>query len=170
MSLRVHGCYPPPQQKAIQPKSAFVLIAEQAMEMENLRIEVQAIKECQNEIKTQVDEIPELIGKANRTLHRTLQNKIDEKIAQIDEIKNSLVEYMTTSDFIRKNGIDIEASELGKFCAQHAKKNGGIKRTDGWFDNTGERLSHSFPSPDTRFSEINKWKISYLESVIKSIH
>ena len=166
MSLREYGCYPPPQKKAIEQKSEFILIAETAIAMENLRIEVQAIKERQNEIKTQVDEIPELIGKVNRRL----QKQIDDKVSQIDEMRSTLVEFMTAADWVRKNDVDIDPSVLGKLCAQYAKTIGGVCRPDGWFDNKGERLSHSFPSPDTRFTKINKWKIPVMECVTKRTH
>lgn len=81
---------------------------------------------------------------------------------RFDDMREKVEEYARCADWMRNTGKDGNEAEFGKFLANLAKARGGRRTQEGWFDAKGHQLSRSLPAPDTRFHQINKWRVSYM--------
>lgn len=136
-----------------------------------------------NQAPKQDDDVPEdmkyLVAMVNKMIEHKRQ--IDANTQQIDylgqenqkiwaaisEQKTEIEDYLTASDYLRKNGVNASEKDFGQFISATLRTHGCTKTDAGWFNARGEQLSKSFPAPETRYARINKWKISVLDYCVK---
>ena len=78
--------------------------------------------------------------------------------------------YSLTTQYIHRNNLCYDESELGMAAAQLAKKLGGTKTNEGWRGPNGEVLSYYVPGEGTRYSQLNRWHDDFLNQVVKELN